>query len=695
MKTKKKILGSIILLLPFVTFANTVKNNLQDSVAALDIPLIDGMSYFYNTIFTFAYIAGILAIFLGMLGILWNAFRLWFGTQQVRKAAIDILTKFLLFTFISAIYGSIIWGVLETSTRIGLYSGNGLAKMEGSIQQLYTSTLAKVDAGSKMVEELFQSADKNAFLSDTNIKALAKGAGMTDDQVKSLAAKYNIRITSRDWVSSALGLVGNAGGALGGAAAGAALGSVVPGLGTIAGGIIGGILGGVGGTIAGNKAGNIYAEKPINKLYQKIELSQVNEIKNAIKQKSGEKAILLLHAITEAVGGQIDDITVDGVTLPATTKAELPSLVDKYIKSISKSISFGKHKTLTLVSPSSMLKVSIMIANIIKGIGETSYDSSKNVIGLATFNATVQNISRFIIMWVLIIAVIAATCFFCIQYAMTLFEYFITTSMGIIFIPFILWDGTKSFAAKLVTLFTSYFIKLTVMLLCVVWAESILLDCCMTMLSTTNLLSMSSAVSIIFTVLLTFIVTQNAPQVALTVLNGTPQLSMGEFLHAAGTAVAGAVLAKKAAGVTGRATQQFGTGVVDAGAAGLGAGVDAFKSTNGSIGKKIGAALGQGAAASTIQGAKAFSSGIINTPATFLGMKPIISDKKNSVGTGKGYNHDKYDNKDNSMTTKNVFEHYRDLREENKNKKTAQNAAPIKAPESDKKVSEEGAGTRT
>ena len=30
----------------------------------------------------------------------------------------------------------------------------------------------------------------------------------------------------------------------------------------------------------------------------------------------------------------------------------------------------------------------------------------------------------------------------------------------------------------------------------------------------------------------------NAPQIAMIILNGTPQLSMGEFMHAAGTAAA-------------------------------------------------------------------------------------------------------------------------------------------------------------
>jgi hypothetical protein len=63
------------------------------------------------------------------------------------------------------------------------------------------------------------------------------------------------------------------------------------------------------------------------------------------------------------------------------------------------------------------------------------------------------------------------------------------------------------------------------------------------------------------------VVTQNGPQIAVTILNGSPQLSMGEFLHAAGTAVAGAAMAKRAAG-TARAAVQGGGKAVQAGVRG-------------------------------------------------------------------------------------------------------------------------------
>jgi hypothetical protein len=44
-------------------------------------------------------------------------------------------------------------------------------------------------------------------------------------------------------------------------------------------------------------------------------------------------------------------------------------------------------------------------------------------------------------------------------------------------------------------------------------------------------------------------------------LNGSPQLSMGEFLHAAGTAVASAAMAKRAAGTAGAAVKGGGKAV--------------------------------------------------------------------------------------------------------------------------------------
>jgi type IV secretory pathway TrbL component len=156
------------------------------------------------------------------------------------------------------------------------------------------------------------------------------------------------------------------------------------------------------------------------------------------------------------------------------------------------------------------------------------------------------------------LAIILSIVFYVIQYMMCIFEYFIVTSVGALFIPFCLFDGSKSFTAKLVTLFSAYFIKLLVMTFCLFWVFNVFIDVGVTIMIDKNPASILNFTYFIFTTLLCWTITQHGPSIAVTLLNGSPQLSMGEFLHAAGTMAAGAMLARRAAHTTGTAAQTIG-----------------------------------------------------------------------------------------------------------------------------------------
>jgi type IV secretion system protein TrbL len=221
---------------------------------------------------------------------------------------------------------------------------------------------------------------------------------------------------------------------------------------------------------------------------------------------------------------------------------------------------------------------------------------------------------------------------------MCIFEYFVVTAVGVIFIPFCLWDGTKSFTAKLVTLFTSFFIKIMVMILCLFWVYSAFIYMGVSILSSNEPISFLSFAYFIFTCLLGWVVTQNGPQIAVTILNGSPQLSMGEFLHAAGTAVASAAMAKRAAGVTGAAVKGGGKLVqggvrgvqtIDAAFQGSTAAIEAARKAAGGTlmkGRQVG--IGLGALGSII------GNGVKNSAATlFTGQEK----KEGGISVGGGY----------------------------------------------------------
>jgi type IV secretion system protein TrbL len=220
-----------------------------------------------------------------------------------------------------------------------------------------------------------------------------------------------------------------------------------------------------------------------------------------------------------------------------------------------------------------------------------------------------------------------ASIFCVIQYVMCIFEYFIVTAVGVIFIPFCLWDGTKSFTAKLVTLFTSFFIKIMVMILCLFWVYSAFIYMGVSILSSNEPISFLSFAYFIFTCLLGWVVTQNGPQIAVTILNGSPQLSMGEFLHAAGTAGAAIKGGGKAvqAGVRGVQT-------VDAAFQGSTAAIEAAqKAAGGTLtkGQQFGIGLG------TLGGI--IGNGVKNTAATLLTGQ---EKKEGGISVGGGYSMD-------------------------------------------------------
>jgi type IV secretion system protein TrbL len=165
-----------------------------------------------------------------------------------------------------------------------------------------------------------------------------------------------------------------------------------------------------------------------------------------------------------------------------------------------------------------------------------------------------------------------------------------------------------------------------------------LLDMGMAIMASDNPLSLINLGHFILACLLAWVVTQNGPQIAVTILNGSPQLSMGEFLHAAGTAAAGAVAARnvaKAGGSalkTGHKAMQGGVrGVQTAAAAWTGAGkaIDANDPdlTPGQRFAKQAAATG-----------KMALNGLKNNAAVFFtGQEPKGESSEGFTGVGKGH----------------------------------------------------------
>jgi type IV secretion system protein TrbL len=592
-RKKITLLVSLALVLAAPAFSFTISEIAQGKYKIMDIPLIEGISYFQTTIFGFYRIARTLGTVLGLVCILWNAFRLWFGTESVKKACVDIITKFFLFIFLFNSYPLIVDSCINLAINIGMRVGGGMNTINSKFYKLREDYEDKVSKTQQQLEDILATVSTNIRLSESVVNDLVKMTYPDDTDIESLKSKYGFETVSSDELMNER----------------ASYASYYTGIGPS-----------YTQTLASQKA----TITSLRQFYRTAEKSNATDL---LKDERLGDAVVTLRAMNEVFYPNED----------YDPSAENP--VAKYL--FNPFLTDADGKQTNLLSPSAMIKIGVLISDIISHRGGLYYDEETNTTQVKRLNfaeAAIHSLQEFIFTTIMTLGLVLATIFCCIQYVMCIFEYFIVTAIGVVFIPFCLWDGTKSFAAKLVTLFMSYFIKIMVMILCIFWVYGMLMDMGMAIMSSDNPLSLINLGHFIFACLLAWVVTQNGPQIALAVLNGSPQLSMGEFLHAAGTAVAGAVAARNAV-KTGQQIIEKGHKTMQGGVRGIQTAAAAWQGAGQAIsenepGLSPGERLSRQMAAVGKMGLMGLKN---NAAAFFTGQEPKGEAEQGFTAVGKGY----------------------------------------------------------
>lgn len=633
---KRTIAASGFLLSAIPSFAQNA-SKIGSAVASMnfrvmDIPLLDGMSYFISTFDKFAAIAGTMAIALFMTTLVWNAFRLWFGTQQVRKAAVDIMLKCLLFTAVFASYQGIRYGVMDLAMRIGTYAGGGAAEVATRFSDLKEEVETKLNISRAYMIKMFQKSmeEGGGSISETDVKNFSKGVGLSEEEITRYANEYGVKITDSAMTA---GNKDTSGGAL-----------------------LTAIFQGVSNKRAYKQMLKNLSDQEQETFERMVRNGEGNDIKNLL---AGFAEVLYENPDWTTADETVKSNVEKYIYSPFITTSGQLKEGDKW--SLEKWKATGMNEGM-MVSPAALIKTCVLVSNVLM-----AYSSSDIANGDGSMKKKLlpswDDVGNFIIMIIMVLGIIASGIFVCIQYSMCIFEYWIVTSLGIVFVPCILFDGTKTYASKLIQLFVAYFIKVTIILLCVFWTFSTYINASINIIGSSHPVSLLNFAYVMFALILGFVVTQNAPQIAMTMLNGTPQLSMGEFIHAAGTAAAGAALAKKGAAMAAKKAAP----VVQGANAGIAEGAAAFKgawtgadAAGAGFGTKLSAAAGAGIK----QTASAWDSGIKDYTSRLVTGKESSGHNASSlhVGVGSATSFETVDaknaSKDGTITNKNIQEHY-------------------------------------
>lgn len=281
-----------------------------------------------------------------------------------------------------------------------------------------------------------------------------------------------------------------------------------------------------------------------NHRFQKAIEEHLNKYPGKQQSIWGEQT---LEALNEILIYKSDD--KNNVNLTGSYVVDKPSL-NIWLKD-------NENKATQYLSGSAFLRIGVLITRIIWEKSQMVYyedesneDNKKDNkrSWSKAISATIDRLLKSIMAMILNVGIIVAVIFAIIQYVMCILEFIIIQGIGAAFIPFYLFDGTKDIPKKLVPVYIGLVIKIIVMIICFIFVINLYLIYAGGQISpSSGQMGWESFAEGLFIIIISFILTSNAPKIAMTLLTGQPQLSMGEFVAAAGTLAAGAVAAKNAA----------------------------------------------------------------------------------------------------------------------------------------------------
>lgn len=309
------------------------------------------------------------------------------------------------------------------------------------------------------------------------------------------------------------------------------------------------------GAIPGLKGGNRWDSNEMNR--------KLSEQRHDKSDDENKKFKSLFQAETfKAINAILGDRNLDGTKIGDNTDTYIS--LDIFIKDADGNETF-------YLSPGALLRMTLLAANIMHSKNTSAFIQRNEEIDAAKLNPfvsagrTIQSGMQFvldgIVVWFCVIVLALCVIFALVQYIMTVIEFTIVAAVGVIFIPAILFDGTKDIPKKLVPVFISFMVKMIVITLCLMFVYYLIIEFTINTITSDGFDIVWLLVDVAFNAVLSYVMTQNAPKIAQTILTGQPQLSMGEFVTAAGTAAATAGGMKAASANAVRGAVNTGTNI--------------------------------------------------------------------------------------------------------------------------------------
>lgn len=557
--SKKKIILLLICMLALCSTISAVPLFTENPDSYMynnywDTGFVKGILSFGLSLYNFRGLAQKLCIFLFFLNICWHSFKLWFGAIEIKKVAIDILYKFLLVTALMTVYPNVVDGVLSVSSNIGMTYSNSTGELCRELSIIYEECYVTSAQAMTQITKIIESGEVKK-LSKQDINKLANVMQMKPEELQEKLEKANPNFKN-SWTNKTGKTKLKTWQVLTAAVAGVGAGVAV----VFAGPPV--LLGAaVGAAAVAGAGGTALIFSGANTIWDAIgknaTQAKVREINQFLEDPDVENMMIIYKAFNDTFGQEVmtsaelkamaekGPDAKDGVKLSKENIIE--SRIASFITNLYLDIDYDsenspKHFTTAIIAPSSMIRLAMMEAQVIRNKADIKVNKDIDGDGKSNFNFFTSDfldftkvgfleisalLTKLLLPWILVIPVIYCV----IAYIVCILEYYIVTSIGILLVPLLLFDPTKQYAAKLLHMFFSYFLKIMVITWVSMWCLANLLSTGRIVMCAGNSFSFQMLAFVLFQMIISLTISQAAPNIASVLLTGESRMGIGDVAN--------------------------------------------------------------------------------------------------------------------------------------------------------------------
>ena len=490
-------------------FENIFSISNLDWIKGFDEPYTSIASLAIYMLGNFMLYARTLVILCAFLSIIFYSFKLWSGTLELKKLFADSIYKAVMVSAIMLIYPTVINRTYNLATSLGVEASGGYTAVYTSFSNLAARTKEIWERGS---EEYFKAItqgcekdkDGNYVISEKALNAFIE-SGMSEEEAIAWAKNHGIVVSDEKLTKE--------------------------------------------------------TKKAIKKAKKTLNSEQ--------KKKMMKQSLAIVRGLTEVLTGTSDVQLQDG-SISAT---ELMNMGEDTLDTIFYNPYIGESNTL---SASAMIKTGIIISDIASSGCLTSvtdsFSEEKNPsmkeISEGDVNIFLKFLSVIFKSFVYKLGMLVAMILIMCEYIICLIEYLIVAAVSCLLIPLFFIDATKQFAANLLRMILSYFVKILVTTMMCFFVLVLYIDLGAAFCSKSDLSSISTILLYVFTIVLGLILVKNSGKIAGSVISGNPSMGLGDIanqMHSMGHAMHSAAHVAQAAKQMYSSAQQTGQGIVRGG----------------------------------------------------------------------------------------------------------------------------------